>query len=175
MPKRNKVNFDDPLLKSLFEDPTRSPNQLADELRINRQKLWRDKKRMEEEGIIWGYTAVVDETKVGGVTYLILFKSKLIDREVIEVAIKRIKDERYREQAVRVINVLYVNGEYDILLMFSAPDALTARRYYEEMAKTFGKFTQGKPVLMEVGFPILREGKPNPEIERFRDIIPDID
>jgi len=48
-PKRKSPDFNDPVLLSLIEDPTRSPQDMADEVGITRQMFWRVKKRLEDE------------------------------------------------------------------------------------------------------------------------------
>jgi len=52
------------VLKYLIEDASRSIRDIAKKMNSYRQKVWREKKRLEDEHIIWGYTAVVDANKI---------------------------------------------------------------------------------------------------------------
>ena len=73
------------IINVLLEDPTRSMRELARELGSNRQTIWRKKKLLEKEKIIWGYTAVVDEGKQGKGTFLIMMKTKPMTKEMAEI------------------------------------------------------------------------------------------
>ena len=160
------------VLGCLIEDPARSVRKIAKELRSYRQKVWREKKRLEADNVVWGYTAVVDESKINHVLYIVLLKMKPMSKELAELIMKRIiKGEPYK-QNVRLINVLYVNGEYDWILMFSAKNHATARRYYDSLRLAYEDYLLEKPVIVDVNFSLVREGKTNPEIERLYEFVP---
>ena len=72
----NKRCDEDEILESLLKDPTKSIREIAKELNSYRQKIWRKRKKLENENIIWGYTAVVDESRMNHVMYLVLLKLK---------------------------------------------------------------------------------------------------
>ncbi len=78
----------------------------------------------------------------------------------------------FHKQRVRLLNVLYVNGEYDWLVMFSAPDHATARRYYDSLRVSYADFLLERPVIIDVNFPVIREGKVNPELKRLYEFVP---
>ena len=161
------------VLSHLIKDPTRSAREIAKELKSYRQKVWREKTRFEEEKVIWGYTAIVNEEKMNHVLYLILLKTKPMSKEFADILIMRKLLQREPEkQNVRLINVLYVNGEYDWIIMFSAPDHAIARRYYDSVRIDYEKLLIEKPVIIDVNFSIIREGKINPEIKRIYEFIP---
>lgn len=88
---------------------------------------------MEEGNVVWGYTAVVDETKMNYVLYVVLLKLKPMSKELADLLIKRMTKHEPEKQKVQLINVLCVNGEYDWILMFSAQNHATARRYYNSL------------------------------------------
>jgi len=164
--------FDKRFLKRLFDDPTRSVRALASDLKSYRQKVWRHKRRLEEDHVVWGYTAVVDEAALGDVMYLVLMKMKPLDRQLAELIIRRQTMGEFHRQRVRLLNVLYVNGEYDWLVMFSAQDHATARRYYDSLRVSYSDFLLDKPVIIDVNFPLIREGKVNPELKRLYEFVP---
>ena len=64
------------VLEQLYKDPTRSDREIAKKIDSYRQKVWRERKKLERKNVIWGYSAVVDETKLNYVIYLILFNTK---------------------------------------------------------------------------------------------------
>jgi DNA-binding Lrp family transcriptional regulator len=160
------------ILEQLYKDPTRSDREIAKKIDSYRQKVWRERKKLERKKIIWGYTAVVDESKLNHVVYLILFNAKPMSRKLADLIIQRITKDEAQQQKVRLINVLYLNGGFDWLIMFSAPDHATARRYYDSLRVVYARYMLEKPVIVDVNFLLVREGKINPEIEKLEDFVP---
>jgi DNA-binding Lrp family transcriptional regulator len=170
--KGNKEAYSGDVLRALLKDPTRSVVEIAKEMRSYRQKVWRKKKALEDGNVVWGYTAVVDESRLGHVMYFMLMKMKPMDRELADLIIVRQKAGAYQKQQVRLITLLYVNGAYDWLVVFSAPSHAIARRYYDSIRVAYEKYLLEKPVLIDVNFQLIREGKVNPEIEKLHDFEP---
>ena len=171
--KRNKIPFDDKILQMLIDDPTESIREIAHDLESYRQKVWRKKKNFEDEKIIWGYTAVIDESKIEHVMYLVLMKLKPMSKELADILIKRAVKRIPQKQRVRLLNVLYINGQYDLIIMFSAPDHAVARRYYDSLRITYEKNLLDKPVIVDVNFSIIREGKTNPDLKKLYEFVPE--
>lgn len=170
--KSNRETYNDDVLRSLIQDPTRSVVEIAKEMRSYRQKVWRKKKALEDSKVIWGYTAVVDESKLGHVMYLMLMKMKPMDRDLANLIIHRQQHGAYQKQEVRLINLLYVNGTYDWVVMFSAPNHAIARRYYDSIRLHYEKYLLEKPLMIDVNFQVIREGKVNPEVGKLHDFEP---
>jgi DNA-binding Lrp family transcriptional regulator len=168
---KSKKQYDE-VLNYLLEDPTRSARDIGKKMNSYRQMVWRKKKELEDNNVIWGYTAVVDESKLNHVIYMMLIKSKPMSRGLADLLIRRITRDEPRKQNVRVINMFYVNGEYDWVLRFSAPDHATARRYYDTIRLLYDEYLLEKPVMIDVNFVLVSEGKSNPEIEKLYDFTP---
>jgi DNA-binding Lrp family transcriptional regulator len=168
----NKEVLDEKILSALLADPTRSDMEIAEELGTYRQKVWRKKKQLEDDGIIWGYTAVLDEKRLGHVCYIVLMKTKPMSEGLVEILLKRLTGEEPRKQNVRLTNFFYVNGEFDWVLRFSAPDHATARRYYDTLRMLYDDYLLDKPVMIDVNMCLVSEGKRNPEIASLHDFIP---
>lgn len=171
-PISNETSFQSRLIEYLLEDPTRSVREMSGELHSNRQRIWRQKRAMEGENVIWGYTAVVDESKLEQVLYLVMMKLRPMDRGLVDLITSRLRKGAPRRQDVRLVNLLYVTGEYDLIAMFSAPDHVTARRYYDSLRISYREFLLEKPAIVDVNFSLIRQGKTNPELGRLEDFIP---
>jgi DNA-binding Lrp family transcriptional regulator len=160
------------VLLSLLENPTLSDSEIASTTDIYRQKIWVEKKRLEKENVIWGYTAVIDESKLDRMEYIFLSKNVAMCEEYL----KRLKEDRdgenWEQYGVRIINMLYLNGEYDLLLHFSVPDTRTAKRFYEYMRQTYDEFCLEKPLMVEVSLPLWKEGKMTPIPDGLRSFLP---
>lgn len=170
--KRNVKLYRDDVLERLIENPTKSVREIAKEMGSYRQKVWRRKRKLEEENVIWGYTAVVDESKINHVLYIVLLKMKPMSKELAELIMNRITKGEPHKQNVRLINVLYVNGEYDWIIMFSAQNHATARKYYDSLRLAYEDYLLEKPVIVDVNFALVREGKTNPEIGKLYEFVP---
>lgn len=169
----NKSYYNDPILQALIDDPTRSDREIANDLGTYRQKVWRRRKELEEEGTIWGYTAVVDESQLRHVSYIVLMKTKTMNKELVNILIKRITKEEPRKQGVRLKNMSYVNGVYDWVIRFTAPDHPIARKYYETLRLQYKDHLQERPVMIDINFSLVSEGKTNPNLEQLEDFVPE--
>ncbi len=168
--KGNKTGNE--ILEALREDPTCSSREMAKDLGTYRQKVWRERKALERENVVWGYTSVVDESKLNHVLYMVLLKMKPMTESLADLIIKRVGRSEPRRQKVRLLNILYVNGEYDWIVMFSARDHATARRYYDSLRVAYEDYLIEKPVIVDVNFPLVREGKANPDLDRLKEFVP---
>lgn len=168
----NKNPFNNEILKNLLDDPTLSLRLIAKKLGSYRQKVWRMKKKLEDEKVIWGYTAIVDESKLGHVINLVLMKMKPMTNDLVDLMTRRIKGRVQERQSVRLIDVIYVNGEYDFIVVFSAPSHAASRRYYDSLRLEYDSYLLEKPVMMDVNLYPIREGKVNPDINDLYDFCP---
>jgi DNA-binding Lrp family transcriptional regulator len=163
-------NYDKEVLENLIKDPTRSNKEIAKKLDSYRQKVWRERKKLEKENVIWGYTTVINERKINHVLYMVFLKTKPLDNELANIIHTRVKQFDNQED-VRVINLLLVNGEFDWILMFSAQNKEFARRYYDLIRTDGQDWLLEKPIMVDVVFPLVREGKINPELNRIFEIV----
>jgi len=145
---------------------------MAKDLGTYRQLIWRMRRNLEKDKVIWGYTAVVDERKLNHVMYVILMKLGPMTRDLAQLIIERMVTRAPNKQNVRLLNVLYVNGEFDLLVMFTAPDHASARRYFDSLRIAYKDFLVERPIIVDVNFPIIREGKVNPELKKLHDFVP---
>jgi len=99
-------------------------------------------------------------------------KMRPMDAALAELIIGRQTRSEFHRQDVRLINVLYVNGEYDWVVMFTARDHATARRYYDSLRVAYEDYLIDKPHIIDVNFALVREGKVNPGLGGLRDYVP---
>ena len=141
---------------------------------IREMSLEERKKKLEEDKIIWGYTAVIDESKMNNVVYLILMKMKPTTRGLADLIYKKVVSEEITKSRVRLVDAFHVNGEYDWVLRVAAPDHATARRYYDALRVIYEDYLIEKPVMVDVNFILMAEGKRNPHTEKIYDFVPEI-
>ncbi len=162
------------ILNELLKDPTRSLEEIATSCGSYRQKVWREKKKLEQSGAVWGYTAVVDEDAIGWKTFLLFMKLKPLSDEQASTLIRRHVSDAPGRLSIRLMDTYYLNGRYDLLVIFAAPDWITSRKYYDSVRIEYEPFLEERPEIIDVAFSMIRWGKVNPGIEKLRDFIPPI-
>lgn len=162
------------ILNELLRDPTRSLEEIARACGSYRQKVWREKKKMEDNGAVWGYTAVVDEDAIDWKAFILLLKFKPLTQDQAELLIRRHITNAPGELDIRLMDTYYLNGIYDLLVIFAAPDWITARKYYDSIRIEYERFLEARPEIIDVAFSLIRWGKVHPSIERLKEFIPPI-
>lgn len=162
------------LLNCLLENPTQSICKIAEKTNMYRRTVRLKKRELEEDHTIWGYKAVIDESKIGHVLYIAQFRIKAVSKAFADRIIKRLATGAPSMEGVRVIDVFYMTG-CNVLIKFSAPDHATARKYYETLRIIYKDYLFELPLLSDVNFSLVKDGKVNPEIEKIYDFFPQID
>lgn len=170
----SKKVVDDDIIECLLDDPTKSIREMAKQLKSYRQTIWRKKKKLEDDRVIWGYTAVIDESKLNNIVYLMLMKMKPMTRGLVDAIISRLVEKEPNKQNVRLIDAFHVNGDFDWIIRFSAPDHATARRYYDTLRLRYEEYLLEKPVIVDINFILMAEGKKNPELDSLYEFVPSI-
>jgi DNA-binding Lrp family transcriptional regulator len=160
----------DELLDELIINPTQSLASLARKLGRGKTSIWRQKKELEDSNTIIGYTAVVDETKIGCELFIILIKFKRITKESIEKAMDDLKNPFANKMGIRVINSYFTIGEYDMVIIFAANDNIAAKKYIDMIRERYGDEFEERPKLLDISFISRREGIINPDLNPLKDI-----
>ena len=162
------------LLNCLLEDPTQSMSKIAEKTKMYRRTAWQIQKELEKNNTIWGYTAVIDEQKINRVIYVLQFRTKPFTKDFTELILHRLTPGEPMKQGVRILDVYFMNGPYDIFIKFSAPDHATARRYYEILRSVYKDYFLENPLVADVNFSLVQGGKLNPELKKIYDLVPKI-
>ena len=175
MTKRNREsNKKLELLKCLLGDPTRSVSKTAETIGTYQRMVWQKKKELEDDHVIWGYTTVIDESKLDHVLYEALFKIKPLSIAFADLIIGRLLSEAPMKEGIRLIDVFYTTGDYACIIRFSAPDNAAAKMYYETLRIVYKDHFLEEPLLLEVNFPLVKMGKLNPELKKIYDLVPKV-
>jgi DNA-binding Lrp family transcriptional regulator len=161
------------LLKCLLENPTQSMSKIAEKTNMHRRTVWQMKKDLEKEKTIWGYTAIVDEQKINRVVYIVQFRTKPFTKTFADLIIKRLTSGVPITLGIRLIDVYFMYGEYDVFIKFSAPNHETARNYCENLRVAYKDHFLETPRIFDLNFSLVQEGKLNPELTKIYNIIPE--
>ncbi len=119
-------HIDHKILRVLAEDGRISNSQLAQKIGLSPSPCWQRVRRLEKEGVITGYRAILDQEKLGAAEIV-----------MIEVVLDRHDDDILEafgstmERMPEVLEVQLTTGEYDYLIKV----AVNGTRGYEEFLR----------------------------------------
>lgn len=172
MAKSSKKKIEKDIQSVLYElqkNANNSVSDIANKLGFSRQKVWRIIKDLEHDNTIWGYTAIVDTNKIGRKRFYILIKRTILStpEEKIDSMVKRDLRKEATKLGVQYESSYYVNGSYDALICITADDIKHVKRFSDSLKKLYGANISEIKIL-EVLFPVGRNGIDNPNIEDLR-------
>jgi Lrp/AsnC family leucine-responsive transcriptional regulator len=155
------------LLSVLEQDSNESVDEIAKKCKFSRQKAWRIIKDLEQRKIIWGYTAVTDETAKNLKHFTVLAKRNTVpfDDEVRKEIILRKLDD-YPMHIVKIENIYLTHGITDWIITFYAPDVQSAKKFVDETFARFSKYLEEYSII-ETLVPVRKYGLKNPRIKEL--------
>jgi len=133
MPKNSRDKIDQDEKKILFElvkNSNENIETISKRCGFSRQKTWRMIKQLEAKKLIWGYTAVFDEQKIGLNHFMLLVKRTT--KQLEETSADRIISRKIEDFAAKIGCTIesssYVHGEYDWVTTFTAKDIKQAKK-----------------------------------------------
>ncbi|MEW7007628.1 Lrp/AsnC family transcriptional regulator [Lentilitoribacter sp. EG35] len=109
--------YEEQILRHLQKDGRASTQELSEAVSLSASPCWRRVKKLEEEGYIKRYAAIVDGKKLG-LNALAYVHVSLIEHS--EAAIKKFYS--FIETSERVIECSSITGEFDFVLKVAATD-----------------------------------------------------
>ncbi len=174
MPKISKAEiFEDEkkVMRALQQDARQSIDIIAKDCGFSRQKVWRIMKRLEDQKIIWGYHAVVEDETFTHNRYYVLVKRtpQYVTDKTLDIITTRELKEKMEEMDIYLEDSHFIHGSYDWLLSMTAKDIRQVKKFTETFNKMFKDYVQ-KIDILEVIFPISKNGIQNPNVEDFKNI-----
>jgi DNA-binding Lrp family transcriptional regulator len=172
MAKSSKKQIDQDekrVIEQLQRNSNESIDKIAKTCGFSRQKVWRIIKRLENNKTIWGYTAVPDKDKQGVRHYIMLIKrSNQPAGEIIDNVLDSFKKYAGKNLGVFVQTACILQGEYDIMLCFTAKDISTAKRFTEFLKKKYAPYIS-EIMMVEDIFSIRISGMMNPKVDDLKE------
>ncbi len=167
MPKNSKEKVENDKKKILRELQRNSKTSLADiakKLGFSYQKIRRIVKDFEDSNIIWGYTSIIDDNKIGRKRYFILLKRshKPVTEEGINTVIERDLKKVASKLGVELESSYYIYGIYDWLICVTATDIKQVKMFCDSFSNVFKGSYISELQILEVLFPVERNGFDNP-------------
>ena len=159
------------ILDELRKDASMSVNEIAKKLGFSRQKVWRTIKNLEKDKTIWGYTAILDDNKVGRKRFCILLKKAPI--KTTEEALNKVITRELRQVAnkngVNLESTYFFHGLYDGQICVTAENMIQVKRFIADMEKKMGAEYFKKTDILEMLIPIQVKGFNNPNLEKLKE------
>ena len=158
------------ILSELEKNSNRSVNQIADKLGFSRQKVWRIIRNLEEDKIIWGYTAIIDDNKAGRKKFCILLKKAPINvtDDKLNIVINRDLRQIAENNGVNLESTYFFHGLYDGQICVTAENIIQVKNFLSDMIKKMGADYFKETNIMEVLVPIQVRGFNNPNIKELK-------
>ena len=159
------------ILDELTKNAHRSVNEIADTLGFSRQKVWRIIKNLEEDKTIWGYTAIVDDNKMGRKKFCILLKKAFIEvpDEKLNIVISRELRKIAEKNGVYLESTYFFHGSYDGQICVIAEDLIHVKKFLAAMVEKLGEAYFKEIKLLEVLVPIQIRGFNNPNLKQLKE------
>ena len=119
---------------------------------------------LEKNQTIWGYSAVIDEEKLGQKQFFILIKklaTKPPDRQA-EIALDKARREKLEKAEIFIEGSYYTHGSHDWILIVNAKNIIEITKLVESIRKDYHDFISEIQII-EIMFPVVKEGKENPK------------
>jgi len=159
--------------KRVIEQLQRNSNESIDKIAkicgFSRQKVWRIIKRFENKKIIWGYTAIPDKEKQGVHHYIMLIKrSNKPVKDIIDDVIDGFKKYEGKNLGIFVQTACMLQGQYDMILLFTAKDINVAKRFIEFINTKYSSYIREIMMLEDI-FPVRISGMMNPKVDDLKE------
>jgi DNA-binding Lrp family transcriptional regulator len=159
------------ILEELSKNANNSINEIANKLGFSRQKVWKTIKNLEKDKTIWGYTAIIDDNKIGRKRFFILLKKApvKVSDEDLDVVINRDLLDLASKNGLNLESTYFFHGLYDGQICVTAENIMQVKNFIAEMQKKLGEHYFKETNILEVLVPIQMRGFNNPNLTKLKD------
>lgn len=171
--RKDQIDQDErKLLNELIKNSKENIDTVAKHCGFSRQKTWRMIKQLEAKQLIWGYTAVFDEEKIGLNHFLLLLKrtSKEVTEQQIDTIVSRKTEDLAKEQGVTLETSAFIHGEYDWLLTFTAEDIIQAKKFTDKLIALYPQAIEKMQMIQTLMF-MRKHYILNPDRKKLKDFM----
>jgi DNA-binding Lrp family transcriptional regulator len=161
------VKDEQKILDVLRTNANESIDVIAKKSGFSRQKVWRIIKKLEENKIIWGYTAICDDESYNlkHFTMLITRTTVPISQTILKEILTTRLDDLLPEAVIKIEHIEYTHGPFDGIFTFFAHDLMTAKRFCERFQSRFHLYIGGVELLEGILF-IRKQMLRNPNLKK---------
>jgi len=133
---RDQIDQDEKkVLSELMKNSKENIDTITKHCGFSRQKARRLIKQLEAKKLIWGYTAIFNEQKIGTTHFILMLKrsSKPLKEGTADRIISRRAEDILKKTGGTIESSAYVHGEYDWVVTFTAKDIKQAKKYSDTL------------------------------------------
>jgi DNA-binding Lrp family transcriptional regulator len=166
------LNLEDKILKELKKNCRLNLDEIGKRCGCSRYKVAKIMKRLEDNNIILGYSAIINPSKINLKHYILLVKrtSQPFDEEMIKKIPVMTERDFVPNVNIENIDTLYVHGNYDWVLSFTAPDISVAKEFCNKIMKYYSKLLEDLE-LLEIVAPFRLNGFVMASSDEIKEII----
>jgi DNA-binding Lrp family transcriptional regulator len=170
--KEKKQEDEMKILAELTKVSNESINTIAEHCGFSRQKVWRSIKKLEEKNIIWGYTSIFDEKKIGLTHFILMIKRTIRQpgEATVDKIISRKIEDIIKKLGITIESSFYVHGEYDWVITFTSMDIEHAKQIYDSLITLYPGVIE-KITIMQTLLFIRKQYILNPDKKNLRDFL----
>jgi DNA-binding Lrp family transcriptional regulator len=175
MAKSSKEQIDQDekkILSELVKNSNENIDTIAKHCGFSRQKVWRAIKQMEASGLIWGYTAIFNEQKIGQQHFMFMIKRtmKKMDEKVVDIIVSSKTNDLAKELGVTIESSFYTHGEYDWIMTITAESILQAKKFSDALITLYPSGTEKITILQTLMF-IRKHYVLNPDRKKLKEFL----
>jgi DNA-binding Lrp family transcriptional regulator len=169
--KKEISSNDKKILNAIQGNALQSSTEISKKTNLSCRTVQKTISRLEKDQVIWGYTAIIDDDITGRKRFFILLKrsQKPASEDKVNIVVKRELRKLATKLGVELEGSYYINGLYDWLMCITADGINQVKRF----CNSFGTVFEGSYVsdihILEVMFPVERNGFDNPKLEGLRE------
>jgi DNA-binding Lrp family transcriptional regulator len=170
---RDQIDKDEKkILSELVKNSDEKIETIAKHCGFSRQKVWRAVKQMEENHMIWGYTAIFDEEKIGLKHFMLMAKRtmKQLEEKTADKIVSRKLEDLVAELGITIESSFYVHGEYDWVITFTAEDIKQAKKFSNSFVALYPGVIEKMTIMQTLMF-IRKQYILNPEKMKLKEFL----
>jgi DNA-binding Lrp family transcriptional regulator len=139
---------------------------------VSRQKVYRIIKHLEGNQIIWGYSAIVNESQLGLQKFLLLLKrsNQPLEKGITDKITSNGLEPILSNLGISVESSYYLHGEYDWELVFTAKDLRHAIKFSNLLVQNYPGLIK-KMNLIQILFANREHNVFNPNRKKLKDFV----
>jgi DNA-binding Lrp family transcriptional regulator len=160
------------LLSELVKNSNENIDTIAKHCGFSRQKAWRMIKKLEAKKLIWGYTAVFDEEKIGLKHFILMLKrtSRKAEEKEVDIIVSRKTEDLAAELGITIESSAYLHGEYDWILTFTAENLTQAKKFTDTVIAMYPSSIEKITIMQTLMF-IRKQYVLNPEKKKLKEFL----
>jgi DNA-binding Lrp family transcriptional regulator len=163
---KKQIDEDDKKFLSILQNNSgESIENIAEKCGFSKQKACRIEKRLKKNNIIWGYAPIINYSDMSLIHDTGLFKRSPVpfDKETIEEVTKGALEDRFQGDNIKIESVLFVHGEFDWIISFTAPNVIIMEKFCDKLMSVFSKYIDSYSI-HETIVNVRKQGIKNPII-----------